>query len=324
MTWSMAFLPIPELAHGHMVTLWGWGKSIADSWDDPRTKRLLEQAQPTGVQLHGSWDHLIRVGPAITQMAQADGYAVWWGIAGDGDSREANAGHNAAERWPRVMEAAHACGVNAVILNCEGHGRADPGYGWTAHDAAQIQAALEGMREKGPGVFIGHTAWGWPIWSSEHRYGGFPGYPWAEFLGEGRADFQHPQVYYGASFGAVKARYDAYLWSWGEAVRTGLCRPDIPTHIYLACATDIGHHPTDASGNIWIAGHHHSISWWTVPDYDEPGRIALVASCKLWNKGYRWDDDELEPHPVRRFQKDEGLTVDGVAGARQTLPALGM
>lgn len=310
-----AMQPAPELTKGNVITLWGWQKSILDSWH--ASLLMLDQVKPQGVQLHGSWAHLITVAPAITLLAKERGWAVWWGIAGDGDK------YNAAERWPRVAEAAQAAGAEAVIINTEA--------GWRAEHAEDITLAINDMRDY-PGLLIGHTSYGQPIWYPEQKFGGFPDFPWVAYCGVGGVDFAHPQVYYEP----LRDRYRGYERAWadmkipvltphGEPVGPRRCRIDLPLHIYLACACDPGLTPSPPETNAWIAGQHESISWWALPNHDEQGRLSLLTCCALWNQGYRGPRDTSGEwlHPVTRFQQDHGLAMDAMAGPK-TRDALGV
>lgn len=320
----MLDLPAPPTIDGHFATIWRYNTSIATAWELSRP--ILDLARPAGVQLHGGWRYLLRDGPAVIAKVKSAGFIPFVGIAGDGDSYEDRRGENAAARWPLVAEMCAAEGVACLMINAEGRGAADPGHGWTPHDIPQLIEALAGMNEVRGAMLLGHTSFGQPIWFEDFPFGGFPHYPWEPQLS--RVQVTHPQIYYSPK----RRRYAGYERAWAEmagryqdnpeAPPMVSCPPDLRRELYVDCATDPGTAASDPGDTVWTCGHHQSICWWTLPGYDNPGRLAFLAANKLWHLGYR--DVALRPapgevfdaffHPVKCYQIDNGLTVDGDAG----------
>lgn len=298
---------IPTL--GNVITVWN-GRSLDSAWR--AAMPLVELARPAGIQLHGQWDTLLdQAARAVDKIENQLSYTpdIWLGIAADGDA----GAEKPQARWARVAGLAAELGCDAVVINAE--------RWWNRDLSDDIKEALSVMRNTDCCPPIGHTSFGWPIWSKQYPYGGYPDYPWEAFLGEGGADFTHPQVYGpNTSYMGLKHRYAAYHWSWGQAKAKGWYRDDLPFGLYLEAAE-----ANDTAAACSIAQRHESICWWgIVPEMDDMGRLSMLACCLLHQLGY-WgaDDEDKGRDGVHRFQADHGLYQDGLVGPK-TLRALGL
>lgn len=278
---------------GNVLVLW----PFHHVW--PEARPLLELARPAGVMLHGSAEGLVALaaeyaGKIRDQLTYTPD--IWLGVGADGDK------HLAVERWASVAELAVKIGAVTVQVNAEGK----PASQWTAAHAEMITAAYAAMREEAPDLPIGHTSW--------YSHVLFPKYPWAAFLGEGGADYTHPQVYLpNGSRSGLMARHDKSRDSYAEMYRSDDIRGNCDIQIYLEAAED-----NDAAGTLTLAPLYDSVCWWAfVKEMDAQGRRSVVGACLLRRLGYHGAD------AIMRFQGDNGLTADGWPG-RQTQMALGL
>lgn len=279
---------------GNVLALWPFHRV----W--PQARPLLELARPAGVMLHGSAEGLLALAAEYAgKIRDALTYTpdIWLGVGADGDKQAA------VERWAAVAKLAKEIGAATVQINAEG----TPDKQWTGEHAAMVTEAYAAMREEAPGMPLGHTSW--------YSHVLFPRYPWAAFIGEGGADYTHPQVYLpGGSRSGLMARHQKSKASYAE-MRAGRVRvrDDCDVQIYLEAAQD-----NDAAGTLTLAPLYDSVCWWAwVREMDAQGRRSVVGACLLGRLGYHG------AFAIDSFQADHGLTVDGWPG-RQTQMALGL
>ncbi|MEE9481191.1 MAG: hypothetical protein V3V34_11710 [Kiloniellales bacterium] len=278
---------------GNVLVLWPFHRV----W--PQARPLLELARPAGVMLHGSAEGLVALAAEYASKIrdeltyQPD---IWLGIGADGDKNAA------VERWAAVAELAVEIGAATVQINAEG----TPEKQWTADHAEMITAAYAAMREEAPDLPIGHTSW--------YSHALFPRYPWTAFVGEGGADYTHPQVYLpNGSRSGLMGRHAKSKASYGEMRSNGALRANCDVEIYLEAAED-----NDAAGTLTLAPLYDSVCWWAfVREMDAQGRRSVVGACLLRRLGYHGADG------ITRFQRESGLTVDGWP-AKFTQRALGL
>lgn len=313
--------PSNPLAPGLALTVWS-SDGVVRAWTGAR--ELLARVQPEIVQLH-SWPQ----GAGCRQVAREVRVALprarlWIGAGIDGVARQVRAGRWSVSRGARelaaIARAARDLGAEVLVLDPEAAWKAPPGTPVDVQIEALVTAGLAGIVAAAPGLVIGHTAYDHPTYHSD--------YPWRAWLGRGSpVALALPQVYaapagdYCAHRGALPRREARALRSWAAAVRAGWITADDPStpvrEGVLWRPYYQGHHVTCAD-TVASAVEHPLACLWAVPTrVDAEGRLALLALCELWRRGF-WGAGG-----VQRFQASAGLVADGVCGPK-TCAALGV
>jgi hypothetical protein len=243
----------------------------------------------------------------------------------DGIARQVKSGRWSVSRASREMlgiaRGARDLGAELLVWNAESGWKTTARTPERARIEATVTAGLAAAAHACPGLVQGFTSYDHPSYHST--------FPWRAWLGPGSpVVLALPQVYASpgtglmAHRGALPRREARALSSWAAAVRAGWIEGDDPATPEREGALWApylqGHHVTTAD-TTRAAVEHPVCSLWAVPTrVDDAGRLALLAALELRRRGF------VGPGAVERFQAGAGLKVDGIVGAVETLPALGI
>jgi hypothetical protein len=294
-----------------IVTLWhASGARLAWKAGAP----LLRALRPDTVQLHTNNPR--QIGAMV--RAEMPGVNLIVGAGVDWIGRSVANGTKSAV-WARgaflaIADSAVAVRATAVVWNAEGGWKTPPSSDQRARVRDAVTGGLAAVAAKHGGALEQwHTSFDHPTYHST--------YDWADWLGAGSPIVRSlPQVYaapagdFMAARGALPRREAASLKSWAKAVRAGWIKADAPEGSPEDMA-DVDwtpyyqlHHVT-AEDTISSAVAHPMAAYWAVPTrLDSAGEAALRALSSLDRLGY-WGVDA-----VQRFQRDNALAPDGVAG----------
>lgn len=302
---------------GPVPTLWH-PDGIDAAWSSARP--LLERARPRTVQLH-SWSPSL-VADSIRRALGDVGLVCGFGI--DSIARDVTKQRisvaDGVRIFVRLAERATVAGARAVKWNAEAAWKRPPNSAESKLLTELVRTGLAEVAAKYSTLEQLHTAYDHPSFHST--------YNWSDWLGAGSPIVaSYAQVYAApegglmAHRGALPARETRSLASWGAAIRAGWIKADDPS---TAIREGVQwrpyyqlHHVPDRD-TVSSALQHESCALWAIPARaDRDGRAAFVALCELDRRGY-W-----RPEGLRDFQRDNGLTVDGIFGS-ESARALGV
>lgn len=304
---------------GAVPTLWH-SDGIDAAWS--LSDDLLIAARPRAVQLH-TWEPR-RI--ADTIRAALPGVTLLVGVGIDGIARDVAKGGRSVSwgvsRFVELARRATTAGAVAIVWNAEAGWKRPPADPERVRLEQLIAEGLEAARVAFPGLHQWHTAYDHPSLHS--------GYPWRAWLGpQSPVVASLPQVYaapggdLAASRGALPRREAKALASWAAAVRAGWIRPDAPAGT-VEDERDVDWHPYYQMHHVALADTvssalaHPLACLWALPTRaDADGRRALLALCALDRLGY-W-----RASGVADYQRDAGLTPDGIYGPRTGAHLLG-
>lgn len=311
------------LAHtairGAVPTLWH-SDGIGAAWD--LSDDLLIAAKPRAVQLH-TWEPR-HIAPVVQRALP--GVTLLVGVGVDGIARDVAKGSRPVSwgvaRMIELARRASECGAVAIVWNAEAGWKRAPSDPERTRIEQLVAEGLAAVARDYPGLAQWHTSYDHPGYHST--------YPWRAWLGPASpVVVSLPQVYaapggaLAASRGALPRREAKALASWAAAVRAGWIRPDAPEGT-AEDARDVDWRPYYQLHHVALADTvssalaHPLACLWALPTRaDADGRRALLALCALDRLGY-W-----RASGVADYQRDAGLTPDGIYGPRTGAHLLG-
>lgn len=312
-----------------------------------RTRLILGDAQPDIVMPHcgprgilgqdPDDPHGDGAGPVVDELRKLlPTVRIWYGIGCDGwtDYLAANNCSAAAQKQVKTLlvklsRDAVANGVEAIVWDQELAAKKNPTAG-----RCFAKLAVTTFREETPHILQGHTAYDHPISVplNVHGYPAQPGekvvrtkgghlpYPFDEWYLHTPVDFAIDQTYVSddpkvpAPPGALKRRHATSQRSFELLEQRGMMKPGLPRAHY----NQVWGCPAAQIVNNELSSTH----WfgWSLPGSrcDREGAVALVASAMLRRQNITTTEQ------VRELQRKLGVTVDGVVGMRETIPAIGI
>lgn len=225
--------------------------------------------------------------------------------------------------FERVVRTAmgYSGGIQGVMWNAEASWKRPPNSRERVLLNQLVSETLENIAAKFPDLPQLHTAYDHPMYHTT--------YNWEAWLGAGSPICMSlPQVYAApgtdvmARRGDLARREAAALSSWRTAVRKGWIRADAPEGT-AEDLTDVDwapyyqlHHVQVADTLRHITSAKVSFGWALPSRADKDGEAAVKCALILRRRGY-WGQNAIE-----HWQKDHNLTVDNIAGWKQTIPSI--
>lgn len=330
-----------RIAPGACATLWT-PRPMSETLT-PRVKRILFEAKPQIVCLHGMPESIeTSAHPLWSQLILAAREKNWiprpWvGVACDLLIRQVIAKYvpmskAIAKLWSAACVAGDM-GAELVAWDAEAACKIAPSTAGTL-----AKETIAAVRSSHPHLVQAHTAYYVPTNHSETTSHGDPlphGYPWTAWCGSDGVDVDWTQVYVAppepesgprimASAGSMLHALKSHRASWFLAQERGWIRSNLEAWIYLQLhhvpyeqTITYGSDPrTDLRSPSETFGVQRYVTggWTVAKDYcDTDGEISLKALSELARR----------KQTVRQFQASAGLKEDGIAGP-VTLNALGV